>query len=126
MTKQTSLIFLIIIITISSSFSQDVKDFDIERVKSLINQFSDKDPWVNGDAINELVLIGEPVVDYLIESLQNKDDNVRWCSAITLEKISPLGKQSIPFLTGALKDKYANVRWCSALALGKYGKDAGI
>lgn len=126
MTKQTSLIFLIIIITISSSFSQDVKDFDIERVKSLINRFSDKDPWVNGDAINELVLIGEPVVDYLIESLQNKDDNVRWCSAITLEKISPLGKQSIPFLTGALKDKYANVRWCSALALGKYGKDAGI
>lgn len=111
------LVFIFFLLSIEECFAQS-------DAKSLIAKFSDEDPWVNGDAINELVKIGEPAVDELILSLLDKDENVRWCSAITLEKISPLGKQSIPFLIGALKDKNANVRWCSALALGKFKLDA--
>lgn len=95
-----------------------------QNVNSLIRKFSDKDPWVKGEAINELVKIGEPAVDKLIISLQEKDENVSWCSAIALEKISPAGKQSIPYLTEALKDNNSNIRWCSALALGKFKSDA--
>lgn len=97
-----------------------------QNIKALIEKFSDGDPWVNGEAINELVKIGESAVDDLIISLQDDNENVRWCSAIVLEKISPLGKQSIPFLISALKDKSSNVRWCSALALGNYQSDAAI
>src|SRR5574338_100598 len=100
------------------------KCFAQQNVKSLIAKFSNVDPWVSGEAITELIKIGEPAVDELILSLQDKDENVRWCSAIALEKISPLGKQSIPFLINALKDKDSNVRWCSSLALGKFKSEA--
>ncbi len=98
--------------------------FPQEKIQSFIEKFSDKDQFVNGEAINELVKIGEPAVEYLTKSLQVEDENVRWCSAITLEKISPTGKQAIPFLIKALQDKNSNVRWCSALALGNYQTDA--
>ena len=113
------LFFLIIFFLVSTG-----EYFAQQSVRDLIAKFSDKDPWANGEAINDLVKIGEPAVDDLIFSLQDKDDNVRWCSAITLEKISPLGKQSIPFLISALKDSNANIRWCSALALAKFKTDA--
>jgi len=98
--------------------------FPQDTIQSLIQKFTDKDQFINGEAINELVKIGEPAVEYLIKSLQDEDENVRWCSSIALEKISPLGKQSIPFLIKALQDKNSNVRWCSALALGNYHTDA--
>ena len=105
--KLLIIVIIFFIISIEECFAQNDS-------KSLIAKFNDKDPWVNGDAINELVKIGEPAVDELVLSLQDKDENVRWCSAIALEKISPLGKRSIPFLTKALKDQNSNVRWCSA------------
>jgi len=98
--------------------------FPQDTIQSLIQKFTDKDQFINGEAINELVNIGEPAVEYLTKSLQDEDENVRWCSAIVLEKISPIGKQSIPFLIKALQDKNSNVRWCSALALGNFQSDA--
>ncbi|RPI63827.1 MAG: hypothetical protein EHM44_04345, partial [Ignavibacteriales bacterium] len=110
--------FAVILFTVYSNI------FSQEKIQSLIEKFNNKDQFVNGAAIGELVKIGEPAVEYLIKSLQNEDENVRWCSAIALEKISPLGKQSIPFLIKALKDKNSDVRWCSALALGKFQTDA--
>ena len=114
----------ILIIVLIFSIIPVEECFAQRDIKSLIAKFSDKDPWIKGEAINELVKIGELAVDDLIVSLQDKDENVRWCSAIALEKISPLGKQSIPFLISLLKDKNSNVRWCSALALGKFKLDA--
>src|SRR5690606_20662782 len=120
MSLQNKILILVFIFFIFSS----EQCFTQSDVKSIIAKFSDEDPWVNGEAINELVKIGELAVDDLIVSLQDKDENVRWCSAITLEKISPLGKQSIPFLINALADQSSNVRWCSALALGKFKSDA--
>ncbi|MBK7500302.1 MAG: serine hydrolase [Ignavibacteriales bacterium] len=98
--------------------------FPQDTIQSLIQKFTDKDQFINGEAINELVKIGEPAVEYLTKSLQDEDENVRWCSAIALEKISPAGKQAIPFLIKALQDKNSDVRWCSALALGKFQTDA--
>lgn len=120
MSLQNKILILVFIFFIFSS----EQCFTQSDVKSIIAKFSDEDPWVNGEAINELVKIGELAVADLIVSLQDKDENVRWCSAITLEKISPLGKQSIPFLINALADQSSNVRWCSALALGKFKSDA--
>lgn len=121
--KQICLILFSAFILASNLFSQEITSSDEKMIQSLIEKFSDKDQFVNGAAINELAKIGEPAVEYLIKSLQAKDENVRWCSAIALEKISPSGKQSIPFLIKALQDKNSNVRWCAALALGKYQTD---
>lgn len=114
-------IFLILLVFFITPIEQY---FAQQNVKALIDKFNGNDPWVNGEAINELVKIGESAVDELILLLQDKNDNVRWCSAIALEKTSPAGKQSIPFLIKALQDKNSDVRWCSALALGKYQTDA--
>ena len=122
--KQIILILFSIFILTPNLFSQEITSLDEKRIQSLIEKFSDKDQFVNGAAISELVKIGEPAVEYLTKSLQYEDDNVRWCSAIALEKISPAGKQAIPFLIKALQDKNSDVRWCSALALGKFQPDA--
>lgn len=111
--------FAVVVFTFSSNL------FSQENIESLKEKFSSKDQYVNGEAITELVNIGLPAVDYLIKSLQDEDENVRWCAAIALEKISPLGKQAIPFLIEALQDKNSNVRWCSALALGNYKQESG-
>lgn len=118
------IVSIILFVINSILFSQVKIQIDEKQILKLIEKFSDKDQFVNGEAINELVKIGEPAVEYLIKSLQAEDENVRWCSAVALEKISPLGKQSIPFLIKALQDKNSDVRWCSALALAKYKNDA--
>jgi CubicO group peptidase (beta-lactamase class C family) len=113
------------ILTIAIFFlTSHLNIFPQDTIQALIQKFKDKDQFLNGEAINELVKIGEPTVEYLTKSLQDEDENVRWCSAIALEKISPAGKQAIPFLTKALNDKNSNVRWCSALSLGKFQTDA--
>jgi CubicO group peptidase (beta-lactamase class C family) len=116
-----NIFFYILILFITSySFSQEINSSDNKAILSLINKFSDKDPFVNGEAIDLLVNYGNSAVDYLIKSLEDESDNVRWCSAIALGKIAPGGAKAIPFLTEALKDKNSDVRWCSAIALGKF------
>lgn len=117
-------VILFTFLTITNLLAQESSLYDVKKIQSLIAKFSDNNPWVNGDAINELVKIGDPAVDDLVISLHDKNENVRWCSAIALEKISPLGKRAIPFLIQALKDQNSNIRWCSALALRKFELDA--
>jgi hypothetical protein len=113
--------FISILILNSYSFPQEKHASDRIDIISLINKFSDKDPFIIGGAIDQLANIGSPAVDYLIKSLSDENDNIRWCSAIALYKIAPKGANSIPFLIEALKDSNGDVRWCSAIALGKYG-----
>ena len=122
--KRSVFILLFVFVIAENIISQENINYNEKEIQSLIQKFSDKDPWVNGGAVNALVNIGEKSVDYLLKSLQDSSENVRWCSAIALEKISPLGKQSIPYLINSLKDQNSNVRWCSALALGKFKSEA--
>jgi CubicO group peptidase (beta-lactamase class C family) len=93
-------------------------------ILSLIKQFSNEDPFVAGEAVTALANVGGPAVEYLMKSLADENDNVRWCSAMALAKIAPAGAQAIHVLNAALKDKNPDVRWCSALALGKFNGDA--
>lgn len=117
-TAKLGLIFFFSILILSAQAE------DERTILSLIKQFSAADPFVSGEAVTALANIGGPAVEYLIRSLADENDNVRWCSAIALGKIAPAGAQAINFLTAALKDKNADVRWCSAHALGKFNGDA--
>lgn len=118
-------LFFILLLLCSSKLSPQEKNAAEEKyITDIINKFSDKDPFVNGEAIDEIVKLANKAVDYLIESLKDENDNVRWCAAIALGKIAPNCQKAIPFLTQALKDSNSNVRWCSALALGKFSKSA--
>jgi len=117
-------LFLALHIPISTTLPQDKITTDEKYIKDIIDKFSDDDPYVNGEAISEVVKYGDNAIDYLIESLQSENENVRWCSAIALGKIAPEGEKAISFLTKALMDSNSNVRWCSAIALGKYNQAA--
>ena len=117
-------LLLALLLPISISLSQHKSTTDEKIIKDIIDKFSDDDPYVNGEAISEVVKYGDNAIDYLIESLQSENENVRWCSAIALGKIAPEGEKAISFLTKALMDSNSNVRWCSAIALGKYNQAA--
>lgn len=91
-----------------------------KNIAVLITQFSSADPFVQGDAVTQIVRYGEKAVAPLIYSLSDSSSDVRTCSAIALGKLAPKGIQAIPALILALQDKRSDVRWCSAIALGKY------
>ena len=101
--KTHSIISCIILIPISTTLPQDKNTTDEKFIKDIIDKFSDEDPYVNGEAITEVVKYGDNAVDYLIESLQSENENVRWCSAIALGKIAPEGEKAIPFLTESIE-----------------------
>ncbi len=118
MIKRVAAVVLVLFFSLPPLFAQE------ERIRSLISQFGDEDPFVNGEAITALADAGEQTVDYLLPILATGDDNARHCATIVLHKIAPRGKQAIPALTGALGDSSSHVRWNAALALAKYGSEA--
>jgi len=122
--KQLVLFLTLILFPFSISVSQDKNTVDEKNIRATIDKFSDEDPYVNGEAINEIVKYGNDAADILIESLQSENNNVRWCAAIAIGKITPDGERAIPYLTQALKDIESNVRWCSVIALGNFGQAA--
>jgi CubicO group peptidase (beta-lactamase class C family) len=122
--KSSVLIFTLLFLSAINLYSQEKNFTNKESIQTIIDQFYDNDPYVNGDAINEIVKYGNDAVDILIEFLQNENSNVRWCSAIALGKIAPDGIRAIPYLIQALTDDDSNVRWCSVIALGNFGQSA--
>ncbi|MFZ4621347.1 MAG: serine hydrolase [Bacteroidota bacterium] len=122
---KTSIIVLSFLFTLFVHLdAQNSNLTDEKNIASLIGQFSSADPFVHGDAINQIVRYGESSVAPLIRSLSDSSADVRTCSAIALGKIAPKGTQAIPALTQSLSDTKSDVRWCSAIALGKYKKKA--
>ncbi|KAA0245840.1 MAG: HEAT repeat domain-containing protein, partial [Chlorobiota bacterium] len=120
--KFITLSLILLFLSVLNLFSQE-KNIKVEKdILMIINEFDDEDPYLNGEAVNEIVKYGNDAVDFLIESLQSQNSNVRWCSAIALGKIAPEGEKAIPYLTQALSDSDSNVRWCSVIALGNFGQ----
>jgi len=117
-------LFISTIVLTTGLFSQKLRSSDEKKILSLIERFSDKDLFIQGDAIRDVVNYGNKAVDYLVLSLADTNDDVRVCSAIALDKIAPEGIQAIPFLINALNDESSDVRWCSAIALGKFRGNA--
>lgn len=104
--------------------AQNSNAVDEKNIASLISQFSSSDPFVQGDAVTQIILHGEKAVTPLIRSLRDSSSDVRTCSAIALGKIAPKGTHAISALMQSLEDSKSDVRWCSAIALGKFKKNA--
>ena len=122
--KIYALLFILPFLSALNLYSQGKNFANEDSIRAIINQFYDDDPYVNGEAVNEIIQYGDDAVNLLIESLQSGNSNVRWCSAIALSKIAPGGTRAIPYLTKALTDSNSNVRWCSIIALGNFGEKA--
>ncbi|MFH1198038.1 MAG: serine hydrolase [bacterium] len=101
-----------------------IKTQDTNAIKSLIACFSDENLYLRGKAASSLGQISKPAVPYLIKSLQDENENIRWLSAIALSKMKRDASEAAPYLAEALTDKNESVRWCSLIALGKIGKVA--
>ena len=97
-------------------------DKQVERIELLFLKFADKNGLVRQRAREDLIEIGEPAVQTLIEGLSDKNKQVQWESAKALIEIrSP---QAAPALVHTLMDDHPSIRWLSAEALIALGKDS--
>jgi len=71
-------------------------------------------------AREELVEIGEPSLDFLIELATSKDEKVRWEAIITIVQIGSL--ETLDVLLIALRDEEFSIRWLAAEGLINLGK----
>jgi HEAT repeat protein len=75
-------------------------------------------------AREELVEIGEPSLDFLLELSNSKDEKVRWEAIITIVQIG--SNNTLEVLLNALKDDEFSIRWLAAEGLINLGKYAVI
>ena len=71
-------------------------------------------------AREELVEIGEPSLDFLMELGTSKDEKVRWEAIITIVQIG--SNNTLDVLLNALKDDEFSIRWLAAEGLINLGK----
>jgi HEAT repeat protein len=89
-------------------------------VEQLINSLNDKDWDIRMNAAKSLVKIGEPAVENLINSLKDQNWQVRWYAAEILGEIGDF--RGIEPLINLLNDKNNGVQSNSLIALIKIGK----
>ncbi|HSD62244.1 MAG TPA: HEAT repeat domain-containing protein [Ignavibacteriaceae bacterium] len=84
-------------------------------VEQLINDLASSNGIIRQKARYELVKMGNPALDYLLE-LQSSDKHLaRWESVKAISEIG--SSESIPILINALDDEEFDVRWLAAEGL---------
>ena len=97
--------------------NNDIKDL---KIKKLISNLGSDSGLVRQKAREEMVKLGQNVIDYLMELLSHPKHIYRWEAVKTLEEIEdPL---AIPLLIQSLEDDNEDVRWIAAKGLVKLGK----
>ncbi len=90
-----------------------------ETVEELIKDLSSLDSIRRQKARYELVKMGNPALDYLLELLKSNKHLARWESVKAISEIG--SKDSIPILINALEDEEFDVRWLAAEGLIEIG-----
>ena len=93
-----------------------------EEIKKFIDDLSSDNGIKRQKARNELVKIGEPAIDYLIELQFAPQHHTRWEAIKALSQIAE--PDSIPLLINSLEDEKFDVRWLAAEGLINIGKDS--
>lgn len=93
-----------------------------DDIKKLINLLSGEDGIARQKARHQLVEIGEPAIDYLIELQYSSNHQARWEA---IKAIGQIGSdEAIPVLINSLEDSKFDVRWLAAEGLIEIGKSA--
>jgi len=103
----------------TSQESIGLKSF--QSIPELTKDLLSKNFILRKKAREELVEIGEPSLDFLIELATSKDESVRWESIITIVQIG--SNETLDVLLNALEDDEFSIRWLAAeglINLGKY------
>lgn len=91
------------------------------RLRSLLDRLASRAPTVREKARKALVVVGKPVVPYLIPLLSHCKPHVRWEAVKTLRDIAdPI---SAAALVNALDDSDGDVRWLAAEGVTALGLD---
>lgn len=98
-----------------------IEDQGEPRLRSLLDGLASRAPTVREKARKALVVVGKPVVPYLIPLLSHCKPHVRWEAAKTLRDIAdPI---SAAALVNALDDSDGDVRWLAAEGVTALGLD---
>ncbi len=92
------------------------------KIKELIKKLANPNGIIRQKARYELVKLGNPAFDYLLEMQSSEKHLTRWEA---VKAISEIGrKDSIPILINALEDEEFDVRWLAAEGLIDIGHDS--
>lgn len=91
-----------------------------QSIPELTKDLLSKNFILRKKAREELVEIGEPSLDFLIELAKNKDEKVRWEAIITIVQIG--SNETLDVLLDSLEDDEFSIRWLAAEGLINLGK----
>ncbi len=93
-----------------------------KTIEKLIEDLSDPNGIIRQKARYELVKMGNPALDYLLELLGARKHLARWEAVKAISEIGTA--DSIPILINALEDEEFDVRWLAAEGLIDMGHAA--
>ncbi len=93
-----------------------------KTVEELIKDLADQNGIKRQKARYELVKMGTPVLDYLLELQGAEKHLVRWEAVKAISEIG--SRSSIPILINALEDEEFDVRWLAAEGLIEIGSSS--
>jgi HEAT repeat protein len=103
---------------------QNTPDAAANLVPMLINVYRCGDPAINGDLLVLMSVIGEPVVESLVELLGAEQAESRRRAALALSRHRLASASAVPALMTALTDSEPVVRFWAVKALGAIGDPA--
>ena len=92
------------------------------KIEELIKELANPNGIIRQKARYELVKLGSPALDYLLELQSSEKHLARWESVKAISEIG--GNDSIPILINALEDEEFDVRWLAAEGLIDIGHDS--
>ena len=93
-----------------------------KTIEELIADLSNNNGIIRQKARYELVKMGNPALDYLLELQGAEKHLARWEAVKAISEIGT--KDSIPILINALEDEEFDVRWLAAEGLIEIGHDS--
>ncbi len=93
-----------------------------KTIEELIKDLYNNNGIIRQKARYELVKMGNPALDYLLELQGAEKHLARWESVKAISEIGT--KSSIPILINALEDEEFDVRWLAAEGLIEIGRDS--
>ena len=90
-----------------------------QSIPAIVRDLSSNNYLLRKKAREQLVEIGEPSLNSLIELTDNKDETIRWEAILTIVQIGSL--ETLDILMKALEDDEFSIRWLAAEGLVNLG-----
>jgi hypothetical protein len=107
--------------------SRTKSDVDSKRdpqIQKLVDQLGSSDPRERMESRTELVAIGEPAVDEIVEAFGSDRQQTRWEAANCLRRIG--SERAIPALVTEIEEANTDVGWLAAEGLIAIGEKSLI